>query len=104
MDAASEKQAANIVLLDVREKCSFADFFVICSGESARQINAISQDIAKTLKQEGVMPHHHEGSQESGWYLLDYNDVIIHIFGAEEREYYALDDLWKDAKVVLKIQ
>jgi len=92
------------VLLDVREKCSFADFFVICSGESARQLRSIGDDIEATLKKEGVLPHHREGSVESGWFLLDYSDVIIHIFGAEERDYYKLEDLWSEAKVLLRIQ
>jgi ribosome-associated protein len=91
-------------LLDVRERCSFTDYFVICSGENARQIRAICDDIAKTLKKEGVVPHHSEGSLESGWYLLDCNDVVVHVFGVKERSYYALDELWGDAKVILRIQ
>jgi len=104
VEAASEKQASNIVLLDVREICTFTDFFVICSGESARQIRSIAGDIEATLKKEGVLPHHHEGSLESGWYLLDYTDVIVHIFGAEERKFYNLEELWSDAKVLLRMQ
>lgn len=104
VDAASEKQAGNIVLLDVRGSCSFTDFFVICSGESARQVRTISEEIEKTLKKEGVLPHHREGSTDSGWFLLDYTDVIIHIFGAAERDFYALEELWSDAKVVLRVQ
>jgi ribosome-associated protein len=91
-------------LLDVRERCSFTDYFVICSGESSRQIRSICDDIAKTLKKEGVTPHHSEGSLESGWYLLDCGDVVIHVFGVKERGYYALEELWRDAKVVLRIQ
>ncbi|OGN99967.1 MAG: ribosome silencing factor [Chloroflexi bacterium RBG_13_52_12] len=104
VDAASEKQANNIVLLDVRELCSFADYFVICAGESARQIRTISDEIEKTLKKEGVLPHHHEGSLDSGWFLMDYSDVIVHVFGDQEREYYNLEELWHDAKVVIRIQ
>ncbi len=96
--------ASNIVLLDVRERCSFTDYFVICSGESARQIRSICDDIEKSLKDEGEVPHHHEGSLESGWYLLDYSDVIVHVFGAKERDYYALEELWSDAKVILRVQ
>jgi ribosome-associated protein len=67
-------------------------------------LRSICDDIAKSLKKEGVMAHHEEGSLESGWYLLDYNDVIVHVFGAKERDYYALEELWNDAKVVLRIQ
>jgi len=104
VDAASEKQAVNIVLLDVREKCSFADYFVICSGDNPRQIRSICDDIAKSLKDEGEIAHHEEGSLESGWYLLDYSDVIVHVFGEKEREYYALEELWSSARVVLRVQ
>ena len=104
MDVASDKQASNIVLLDVRDICSFADYFVICAGDSERQIRTIHDDIELTLKKQGVLPHHHEGTLDSGWLLLDYGDVIIHIFGTAEREYYRLDDLWHDAKLVLRIQ
>ena len=92
------------MLLDVRGQCSFADFFVICSGESPRQVRAVSDEIEGALKKEGVLPHHREGSLDSGWILLDYSDVIIHIFGAEERDYYKLEELWSKARVILKIQ
>lgn len=104
MEIASDKQAGNIVLLDVREQCSFADYFVICAAENVRQMRTISEEIEKGLKKEGVLPHHREGDADSGWLLLDYSDVIIHIFGATEREYYDLDGLWHDAKTVLRIQ
>ncbi len=104
VEVASEKQANNIVLLDVRDLCSFTDYFVICAGESGRQIRTISEEIEKALKKEGVLPHHREGGTDSGWLLLDYSDVIVHIFGAAEREYYSLDELWQEAKTVLRIQ
>ena len=97
VNAAEDKQAGNIVLLDVHEVSSFADYFVICSGESGRQIRSIIDEIEHTLKQQGVMPHHHEGGTDSGWMLLDYTDVIIHVFSADEREYYKLDELWQGA-------
>ncbi|MGD0779960.1 MAG: ribosome silencing factor [Dehalococcoidales bacterium] len=104
MDAASDKQASNIVLLDVRKVCSFTDYFVICSGESGRQIRTINDEIEKALKKDGVLPHHREGGLDSGWLLLDYTDVIVHIFDTVERDYYKLDELWQEAKTVLRIQ
>ena len=104
MEAASDKQASDIVLLDVRNVCSFADYFVICAGETERQIRAVYDEIEHSLKKEKVLPHHHEGTIDSGWLLLDYGDVIVHIFGALEREYYQLDELWSVAKPVLRIQ
>jgi ribosome-associated protein len=101
---ASDRQASNIVLLDVRDVCSFADYFIICSGESDRQLRAIYEEIEKSLKKEGVTPHHHEGTLDSGWLLLDYGDVIVHIFSAAQRDYYRLDSLWNKARTVLRIQ
>ena len=104
VEIASDKQASNIVLLDVRGICTFSDYFVICSGDNERQIRTIYDDIAQSLKQEGSITHHNEGTVDSGWLLLDYGDVIVHIFAAPEREYYRLDELWSGAKPVLRIQ
>ena len=104
MEACSEKQAANVVLLDARKVCSFADYFVICSGESSPQLKAIIEEVEKTLKDKGVVPGHHEGTTDSGWLLLDYGDVIVHVFGKAEREYYQLDELWAEATPVIRIQ
>ena len=104
MEACSEKQAANVVLLDARKVCSFADYFVICSGESSPQLKAIIEEVEKSLKDKGVVPDHHEGTTGSGWLLLDYGDVIVHVFGKAEREYYQLDELWAEATPVIRIQ
>jgi ribosome-associated protein len=104
VEIASDKQATNIVLLDVRDLCSFADYFVICAGDSQRQTRTILEEIEFSLKKEGVLPHHQEGGLDSGWLLLDYGDVIVHIFSVEERDYYNLDELWHEAKAVLRIQ
>ncbi len=92
------------MLLDARKVCTFADYFVICSGEADRQIRAIYEEIEHALKKEGIKPHHREGTLDSGWLLLDYGDVIVHIFNTEEREYYRLDKLWDEAETVLQIQ
>ena len=104
MEAAGEKQATDIVLLDARGVCSFADYFVMCSGDSGRQIQAIYDEVGHALKRVGVLPHHHEGTVDSGWLLLDFGDVIVHIFAPSEREYYELDELWREAKPMLRIQ
>ena len=104
VEAASEKQAIDIALLDAREVCSFADYFVICSGDTNRQMKAIDDEVEHKLKKEGILPHHHEGTVDSGWLLLDFGDVIVHIFASFEREYYQLDKLWSQASTVLRIQ
>ena len=104
VEAASDKQADNIVMLDTRQVCSFADYFVICSGDSARQIEAIRQEIRAKLKHEGVTPSHIEGTADSGWILLDMGEVVVHIFSPTQRDYYRLDDLWHEATSVVRIQ
>ncbi len=104
IEAANNKQASDIVLLDARKVCSFADYFVISTGETERQIRAIYEEIDHNLKKEGILSHHHEGTVDSGWLLLDYGDVIVHIFATLEREYYQLDKLWSKASTVLRIQ
>jgi len=104
VEAASDKQAGDIVLLDTRGICSFADYFVICNGESERQIKAIYEEVEHTLKKEGILTHHREGKLDSGWLLLDFGDVIVHIFAPFEREYYQLAELWSEATSVVRIQ
>ena len=104
MEAAADKQASDIVLLDTRVVSGFADYFVICSGDTVRQIEAIRDEVGHVLKREGILPHHHEGSIDSGWLLLDYGDVIVHIFAPLEREYYQLDRLWSQASTLVRIQ
>ena len=92
------------MLLDARKVCSFADYFVICTGGAARQLNAIYDEVEHALKKEGILPHHHEGALDSGWLVVDYGDVIVHIFATDEREYYQLDKLWDRATLILNIQ
>ena len=104
MSTASEKLASDIVLLDTRGENRFADFFVICSAESPRQIQAIQEEIEHVLEAEGTFSHHHEGTADSGWMLLDYGEVIVHIFSGSLREFYQLDKLWEGAKTLLRIQ
>ena len=104
MEAASEKQAIDIVMLDMREGCTFADYFVICSGDTSRQIKAIGEEIDGVLGREGVAPRRREGTVDSGWVLMDFGDVIVHIFASAEREYYQLERLWSKATPLITIQ
>ncbi len=104
VEAASDKQASNIVLLDTHVVSNFADYFVICSGDTTRQIEAIRDEVEHVLKREGIPPHHYEGTLDSGWLLLDYGDVIVHIFASLEREFYQLDELWSQASTLVRIQ
>ncbi len=104
VEAASDKQASNIVLLDTSAVSDFADYFVICSGDTTRQIEAIRDEVGHVLKREGILPHHYEGTLDSGWLLLDYGNVIVHIFATPEREFYQLDKLWSQASTLVRIQ
>ena len=104
VEAASDKQATDIVLLDARGICSFTGYFVICSGDTDRQIEAIRDEVGHALKKDGILPHHYEGTVDSGWLLLDFGDIIVHIFTPFQREYYQLDELWSQASTILRIQ
>jgi ribosome-associated protein len=104
VDGAEDKKAADIVLLDVAELTSMADYFVICSGGSERQLGAIADGIADKLRAEGVRPIGREGGSNSHWTLLDFGMVIVHIFAPPERDYYQLERHWSAAKTVLRVQ
>ena len=104
VEIAGDKQAQDIILLDVRGVVGFSDYFVILSGETSRQMDAIYDEIVRLLKKEGVLPLHYVGSVASGWLLIDYGDVIVHIFASVERDYYQLDELWSRANPVVRIQ
>lgn len=100
-----EHQAADIVLLDLRDITPLADFFVICSVDSDRQARTLQEILLEDLKKEHRQrPLSTEGEPASGWLLLDYNDIVVHIFSRTGRAFYRLDEFWKAAPVVVKIQ
>jgi ribosome-associated protein len=96
--AALGKKAMNLVALDVHDLTSFADVFIICSGRSNRQVNAIAEHIQTDLKKHKIKPLSVEGTGEGHWVLLDYGHIIIHVFYDPVREFYDLEGLWLDAK------
>lgn len=104
VDVLADRQAEDILLLDIREVASFADFFVIATAVNARQMRALIDTCDKALRNEGIKPLHKEGESDSGWVLVDYGDIILHIFTPELRDYYALEELWQDATEVVRIQ
>lgn len=93
-----------MVLLDARQACSFTDYIVICSGDSDRQVDAIHREILNSLKLESAVPFHSEGDADSGWILLDYAGVIVHIFSRELRGFYGLENVYEKALRLLTIQ
>jgi len=104
VEAAEDKKAADIVLLDVTALTSIADYFVICSGGSERQLAAIAEAIAERVADLGVKPHAREGSALSHWVLVDLGSVIVHVFAPPERDFYQLERLWAEAKTVVRVQ
>ena len=103
VDVASDKLASDIVMLDVRKVASFADYFVIMSADSSRQIQGLEEDINRALKEENVRHYRREGIPSSGWVVLDFSNVIVHIFGPEERSFYDLERLWAQAPQVVRV-
>jgi ribosome-associated protein len=91
------KKALNVVVLDVSELTSFADVFIICSGRSNRQVNAIAEFIQSDLKKQKIRPLSMEGTKDGHWVLMDYGHVVIHVFYEPVREFYDLEGLWVDA-------
>jgi ribosome-associated protein len=96
--AAEDKQATDLVVLDLRKAAGFTDFFVICSGGNSRQIRAIADGVMEALAAEGTKPAHVEGYDRSEWVLLDYFDFIVHVFGPDMRLFYSLERLWGNAE------
>jgi ribosome-associated protein len=96
-EAVLDKKGLALKLLYVREVSEFADFFLICSGQSDRQVQAIARGVEERLASEGIKPLHSEGFPQGKWVLLDYGDLIVHVFDEEKREFYRLDRLWADA-------
>jgi len=103
VEIASDKKGNDIVMLRTAELTTMADFFVICSGRSDRQVNALASAIVGELRDDGIRPMGLEGRQSARWVLLDYGTVIVHIFAPEEREYYGLERLWSKAVQVVRI-
>src|SRR6185436_20140840 len=105
VDLASDKLASDILLLDIRGVSLIADYFVICTAGSDRQTSAILKDLSERLLEEfGRKPLHTEGKGDSGWVLLDYGDVIVHIFSPQQRTFYNLEQLWAAATPVVRLQ
>jgi len=104
VELAEDKKAADIVLLDLSGLTSVADAFVICSGGSDRQLEAIADGIIGGLRDEKIRPFGREGTAASHWILVDYGSVIVHVFTPPERDFYQLERHWSEAKTVLRVQ
>ena len=94
------KKGFNVLIIDLRKLVSFTDYFVICSADSDVQVKAIADQVDKVLSEEGIRCWHKEGLRALSWVLLDYVDVVVHIFKKDAREFYNLEKLWGDAPVI----
>jgi ribosome-associated protein len=105
VEIASDKLATDIVLLDIRPIATVADYFVVASTASERQMQAVVRDLEQTLRNDdGVRPLRVEGRSSSGWVLIDYGDVVVHLFSAEQRSFYRLEELWAAAVPLVRMQ
>jgi ribosome-associated protein len=98
VQAAEDKKAENLVVLDLRHAAGFTDYFVVCSGTNSRQIRAIADGVIDALAADGVKPSHLEGYERSEWILVDYFDFVVHVFAPETRVFYDLERLWGNAE------
>ena len=104
VDVASEKLASDIVMLDLKGVADFTDYFVILTADSPRQMRSVAEDIKGSLAKAGARLHHIEGTRNSGWLLMDFGDVIVHIMGSEERDFYRIEGAWSEAQEIVRIQ
>jgi ribosome-associated protein len=100
IEAAQSKKAAHVKVLDLRKAEAFTDFFLLCSGQSTRQVQAIADAIEEALRKDHVRPAHIEGYDRAEWILLDYFDFVVHIFIPATREFYSLERLWGSAREI----
>ena len=103
-ELASDALATNITVLDIGKLSVIADVFVVCSTDNPRQLRAVQEDVTEGLQEQGVRPLRVEGTADPGWVLLDYGDVVVHLFTEDQRQFYRLEDVWSEAPKLLVIQ
>ena len=99
-NALDDKKGVNIKILDVRELTSIADYFVIATGTSSKHVSALADSVEEELDNLGIHPSHKEGHRNGEWVLIDYLDIIVHVFTEEKRDFYKLEKMWKDAEIL----
>lgn len=98
-NALDEKKGENICIIDIRGISIIADYFIIVNGSNINQLDALTDNVEKKMREAGIHPRQTEG-KSSGWILMDYNDIVIHIFSKEDREFYDLERIWNDGKII----
>ncbi|MEN4011170.1 MAG: ribosome silencing factor [Bellilinea sp.] len=98
------KKGESIVLIDIQDIAAFTDYFIICSGSSERMIDSLADAVLEDTKKEYQLTGKREGYAQGGWVLVDFGDVIVHLFSEEQRNYYRLEELWNQGKVLVRLQ
>ncbi len=104
VEALEEKKGEDILLLDVHNLAPFADYFILCSGTSERMLDALAHTVVETAQKTTGLRGRIEGIARAGWVLIDLGDIIVHLFAPEVRDYYALEELWAEGKVLIHLQ
>ena len=104
MNVLEEKKGEDILLLDLKDIASFTDYFVLCNGTSDRMLDALARTVVDSMRQQHKKKGRVEGVSRDGWLVVDYGDVVLHLFSPDQRAYYQLEELWSDGKVLLKLQ
>ncbi len=104
VNSLEDKKGENIVLLDIHEVASFADYFIIANGTSDRMISALADGVEETVKKEYGLNGRREGQAQTGWLVVDFGDLVVHLFSPEQRDYYRLEQLWESGKVLVRLQ
>jgi ribosome-associated protein len=104
IEALEDKKGEDILLLDIQGIASFTDYFVICNGSSDRMLDALAKGVLEATKKDYKKRGRVEGKPMEGWLVMDYDDVVVHLFAPDMRSYYDLEELWSDGKVLLRVQ
>jgi ribosome-associated protein len=104
VNALEDKKGENILLMDIQEISSFADYFILCNGTSDRMLDALADTVSETAKKLYQINGRIEGTPRSGWVVIDLGDVVVHLFSPEQRSYYHLEELWAKGKILVRLQ
>lgn len=104
VNALEEKKGEDILLLDLQKVAMFTDYFIICTGTSDRMLDALAEGVEDAARAKHEAKGHREGQASSGWVVVDFGQVIVHLFAPEVRDYYKLEELWREGKVLLRLQ
>lgn len=104
VDALEDKKGEDIVLMDIKEIASFTDYFVICTGTSDRMLDALANSAIDEIRKKHKKKAKKQGNSRDGWVVVDFGDVVLHLFSPDQRDYYQIEDLWENGKVLLRLQ